>query len=176
MIGNPITTMSIGLRWHLDGNVCAQPVCLLPSFLPLSRFASCCFCQHTRKNVSEGESFSTCTAHSYLTAGEDLLDFSLTVDSSKYSYSCFSYSFFSGKLFYWCLSLLAVVFLTLLIAIISQLLMIAGDIESNPGPKRGSENDIKYFSSISHAHTHTPTYIHTHTHARTYRFCMYVWV
>ena len=31
--------------------------------------------------------------------------------------------------------------ITLLIAIISQLLMIAGDIETNPGPKHGGENE-----------------------------------
>ena len=38
-------------------------------------------------------------------------------------------------------SLLRDAVITLLIAIISQLLMIAGDIETNPGPKHGGEND-----------------------------------
>ena len=38
-------------------------------------------------------------------------------------------------------SLLRDAVITLLIAIISQLLMIAGDIESNPGPKHGGENE-----------------------------------
>ena len=38
-------------------------------------------------------------------------------------------------------SLLRDAVITLLIAIISQLLMIAGDIETNPGPKHGGENE-----------------------------------
>ena len=38
-------------------------------------------------------------------------------------------------------SLLREAVITLLIAIISQLLMTAGDIETNPGPKHGGEND-----------------------------------
>ena len=38
-------------------------------------------------------------------------------------------------------SLLRETVITLLIAIISQLLMIAGDIETNPGPKHGGENE-----------------------------------
>ena len=38
-------------------------------------------------------------------------------------------------------SLLGEAVITLLIAIISQLLMIAGDIETNPGPKHGGENE-----------------------------------
>ena len=140
MIGNIITTMSTGL-WHpqvFDGNVCSQTVCL-PS---LSKTASCCFCQLTCKNVSDGESSTECTAP---LAGGYLLDYSLTVDSSKFSSSFLSFSFFSGNLFYWCLSLLAAVFITLLIAIISQLLMIAGDIETNPGPKHGGKNLNKIF-------------------------------
>ena len=139
MVGDTITTMSTGL-WLpqiFDGNVCSQAVCLL-SFLPPSPYASC---QHTCK-VFHGEPFSECTASSYLTVGEHLPDYSLTFDSSKSSSSCFSFSFCSSNLFYQCLSLLAAVFVTLLIAIISQLLMIAGDIESNPGPKHGGENII----------------------------------
>ena len=40
-----------------------------------------------------------------------------------------------------CHSLLREAVITLLIAIISQLLMIAGDIETNPGPKHGGENE-----------------------------------
>lgn len=137
MIENTITMMSTGL-WHLqvfDGNVCSQIVCL-PSFLPLSKTASCYFCQHTCKNVSLS---SECTAP---LAGGYLPDHSLTVDSSKFSSSCLSVSFFSGNLLYWCLFPLAAVFITLLIAIISQLLLIAGDIESNPGPKHEGETVI----------------------------------
>ena len=38
-------------------------------------------------------------------------------------------------------SLLRDAVITLLIAIISQLLMMAGDIETNPGPKHGGENE-----------------------------------
>ena len=147
MLGNTITTMSTGL-WLpqiFGGNVCSQAVCLL-SFLPPSPYASYCCCQHTCK-VFHGEPSSECTAPLYLIAGEHLPDYSLTLDSSKSSSSCFSFSFFSGNLFYWCLSLLAAVFITLLIAIISQLLMIAGDIESNPGPKHGGENVINCFCS-----------------------------
>ena len=142
MVKNTITTIPIGL-WLpqiFDGNVCSQAVCLL-SFLPPSPCASCHSCQHTCK-VFHGEPSSECTASLYLTAGEHLPDYSLTFDSSKSSSSCFSFSFCSGNLFYQCLSLLAAVFITLLIAIISQLLMIAGDIESNPGPKHGGENII----------------------------------
>ena len=41
-------------------------------------------------------------------------------------------------------SLLRDAVVTLLIAIISQLLMIAGDIETNPGPKHGGENEPYY--------------------------------
>ena len=140
MIGNTITTMSTGL-WHpqvFDGNVCSQTVCL-PSFLPLSKTASCCFCQHTCKNVSDGELSFECTAP---LAGGYLPDYSLTVDSSNFSSSCFSFSFLSSNLLYWCLFPLAAVFITLLIAIISQLLLIAGDIETNPGPKHGGETVI----------------------------------
>ena len=41
-------------------------------------------------------------------------------------------------------SLLRETVITLLIAIISQLLMIAGDIETNPGPKHGGENEPEF--------------------------------
>ena len=144
IIENAITTMYIGL-WHpriFDSNVCSRTVRLL-SFLPFSPYASC---QHTSKVLDE-ESSSKCTAVSYLTAGEHLSDYSLTFDLSKFSSSCFSFSFFSSNLFYQCLSLLAAMFITLLIAIISQLLMIAGDIETNPGPKHRGENVINCFYS-----------------------------
>ena len=43
-------------------------------------------------------------------------------------------------------SLLKDAVITLLIAIISQLLMIAGDIETNPGPKHGGENEPCWIS------------------------------
>ena len=148
MVGNTITTMSIGL-WYpqvFDGNVCSQTVCLL-SFLPLSRYTSCHCCQHTCKKVFHEKPSSEYTAFLYRTVGEHLPDYSLNFDFSKSSSGCFSFSFFSGNLFYQCLSLLAAVFITLLIAIISQLLMIAGDVETNPGPKHGGENAINCFCS-----------------------------
>ena len=54
--------------------------------------------------------------------------------SSSSSFPC--YQFFLHR------SLLRDAVITLLIAIISQLLMIAGDIETNPGPKREGKNAL----------------------------------
>ena len=46
-------------------------------------------------------------------------------------------------------SLLRDAVITLLIAIISQLLMIAGDIETNPGPKQRGENEPFLFTNLT---------------------------
>ena len=62
---------------------------------------------------------------------------SRTSSSSFWSISSY---FFPCDQFFLHRSLFREAVITLLIAIISQLLMIAGDIETNPGPKHGGEN------------------------------------
>ena len=60
--------------------------------------------------------------------------------SSSSLWSSFSSSFPCDQ-FFLHRSLLRDAVITLLIAIISQLLMVAGDVETNPGPKHGGENE-----------------------------------
>ena len=92
----------------------------------------------------QSQAFSSTDHHSVLTtssASQSTLSCSVQCcDSGSFMSSSLqsSSSFFptSGSLHR---SLLRDAVITLLIAIISQLLMIAGDIESNPGPKHGGE-------------------------------------
>ena len=67
--------------------------------------------------------------------------FSLHTSSSSSFWSSSSYCFPCDQVFSH-LSLLREAFITLVIAIIAQLLLIAGDIEANPGPKHGGENEM----------------------------------
>ena len=92
----------------------------------------------------ELQEFST-DHHSVLTTSSTLSCSSQCCDSGSFTASSLqsSSSFFptSGT----CSlhrSLLRDAVIALLIAVISQLLMIAGDIETNPGPKHGGENEL----------------------------------
>ena len=82
--------------------------------------------------VSSSSNFSL---SSTLSSSQDAFS-SRASSSSLWSSS----SFFSCDQFFMQCYLLRDAVIILLIAIASQLLMIAGDIESNPGPKHGGEN------------------------------------
>ena len=93
----------------------------------------------------QSQEFSSIDYHSVLTTSSSQLTLSCSSQScggsgfftaSSFSQSSSSFFPISGSLHR---SLLRDAVITLLIAIISQLLMIAGDIESNPGPKHGGE-------------------------------------
>ena len=80
----------------------------------------------------QSQAFSSTINRSVLTTSRLI---SQSVSFSKSS-SCFIRPTSGVSL---CRSLLRDAVITLLIAVISQLLMVAGDIESNPGPKHGGE-------------------------------------
>ena len=82
-------------------------------------------------SISAFSSSSPCSSHDAF--------YSQTLSSSFRSSSS---SYFPCDQMFLHRSLLRDAVITLLIAIISQLLMIAGDIETNPGPKHGGENEL----------------------------------
>ena len=148
--------------------------CSLSSLSSLSLASSPQFRRHIDStNVSQEEPASTALTSSSSSSAikEQSQEFFstdhhsvLTTSSSQLTLSCFSQSygsgFFAASSFSFSQSsspffptfdsrrrsLLREAVITLLIAIISQLLIIAGDIETNPGPKHGGEVHMLYCS------------------------------
>ena len=104
--------------------------------------------QLTSRHLHHAVSISDFSLHVSSASSSSQETFSSRTSSSSF-WSSYSSSFPCDQFFLHRDSLLKESVITLLIAIISQLLMIAGDIETNPGPKHRGEINEPYYACVA---------------------------